>query len=122
MAPHPGLRRQLRCIARLDARSPPGRAYGGSDWQRVADHVRSPLPDQPALSGDEMRALALVAVAVALAGCPQSSTERAELELDIGKAEIASATIKVDDGLAAVRDLSDGRLELWCNAPVIDFD
>lgn len=58
---------------------------------------------------------------VALAACTRPSDHRAEAELEVGKAELTDATVVVIDGLAAVRLLTDHRLELWGNAPVLDI-
>jgi len=61
-----------------------------------------------------------IGLAVA-AACTRPADDRALEELDVGHAEIANATVEVADGLAAIRDLSDSRLELWCGAPVLDL-
>ncbi len=65
-----------------------------------------------------MKALALVL----LVACTRPAQERAEQELEVGHAEIPSMKIDVVDGLAAVRELADGKLELRCNAPVVELD
>ncbi|MBA2544125.1 MAG: metallophosphoesterase [Deltaproteobacteria bacterium] len=65
-----------------------------------------------------MRALLFVTL---LCSCTRPAEGRAEDELAVGKAEIASATVEVKDGLAAIRDLSDGLLDLWCGAPAIQL-
>ena len=39
----------------------------------------------------------------------------------VGTAAITDASVEVTDGLAAVRELADHRLELWANAPVLDI-
>lgn len=65
-----------------------------------------------------MKALLLLA----LVACTRPGEGRAEDELTVGHSEIAFAKVDVVDGLAAVRELSDGRLDLWCGAPVVDVE
>lgn len=70
-----------------------------------------------------MRSTALAAVAlaaVALSGCLRPSEEQADLDLTVGRAETAAATIAVQDGLAAIEELAPGRLDLWVGAPAIE--
>ncbi len=64
----------------------------------------------------------LVAILLAVAGCTRPSESRALLELDVGAAAISDASVRVAGGLAAVRDLTDHRLELWANAPVLEIE
>ena len=64
----------------------------------------------------------LAAAIVMLAACTRPSEDRALLELDVGIAEISDARVTVDGGLAAVRVLTDHRLELWANSPVVSFE
>ena len=66
-----------------------------------------------------MRHLVLV---IATLGCTRPSENRALEELAIGTATFGGATVTVDGGLAAIRDLGDGRLELWAGAPAIALD
>lgn len=65
-----------------------------------------------------MRTLVLILL---LCSCTRPAEGRAEDELAVGKAEIANATVEVKDGLAAIHDLSDGLLDLWCGAPAIQL-
>lgn len=59
-----------------------------------------------------------IALAIALASaCTRPSEDRARAELDVGIASITDASVVVEGGLAVVRDLTDGKLELWANAP-----
>jgi hypothetical protein len=68
-----------------------------------------------------MRGIGVIAL-VWLAACLRPSDERAEAELEVGLAEAADSSVAVAGGLAAIRDLSDHRLELWSQAPVLDIE
>ncbi len=50
-------------------------------------------------------------------GCARASQERAERDLEVGKAEGHGLAIDVASGLAAVRRLAPGELVLWSSAP-----
>ncbi len=65
-----------------------------------------------------MKRLALL---VCVAACTRPAEDRAEQELAVGTAAITDASVEVAGGLAAVRELTDHRLELWANAPVLDI-
>jgi Icc protein len=65
-------------------------------------------------------ALLLVAPAAAVA-CLRPSQDRAERDLEVGRAEAAGLLVEVAEGLAAVRDLSSGYLSLWAGAPSLDI-
>jgi Icc protein len=58
---------------------------------------------------------------LALAACTRPAEGRAEEELAVGHAQIEFATVEVAGGLAAIRELSDGLLDLWSGAPAIEF-
>lgn len=67
--------------------------------------------------------LLLVTAAVSLlSGCFEPSSERAERDLEVGKASGGGGTVRVRDGLAAVRSLSAGNLSLWASAPTLEID
>ncbi len=57
-----------------------------------------------------------------LAACTRPGEDRPITEETVGAASIADATVRVVDGLAAVRDLSDHHIELWSTAPAIAFE
>ncbi len=58
------------------------------------------------------------AVGLALAGgCVRPTEERAERDLEVGKAEGHGLRLQVSDGLAAVRRLDAGEVVLWSSAP-----
>ncbi|HEY5945561.1 MAG TPA: metallophosphoesterase [Kofleriaceae bacterium] len=57
-----------------------------------------------------------------LAACTRPADERAPLELSVGNAAIADASVEVAGGLAAVRELTDHKLELWANSPVLSIN
>ncbi len=53
--------------------------------------------------------------------CLRPSEERIEQDREVGRAEAAGITVEVDQGLAAVRALSDSSLVLWGSAPAFDL-
>ncbi|MEO7096112.1 MAG: metallophosphoesterase [Polyangiales bacterium] len=57
-----------------------------------------------------------------LAACTRPGDDRPLVEETVGSASIADATVSVGDGLAAVRELSDHRIDLWATAPAITID
>lgn len=59
---------------------------------------------------------------VALSACTRLGEERALRDEDIGHATAHGITVDVADGLAHVRSLASGNLELWAQAPVLDLD
>jgi predicted phosphodiesterase len=59
--------------------------------------------------------------ACAAAACLRPGEQRARDDLDVGAAAITDAELEVAGGLAAVRALTDHRLELWAQAPVLDL-
>jgi len=54
-----------------------------------------------------------------LGGCLDVAEERAQRDLEIGKAQAGAVAVEVVDGLAAVRAAADGELLLWVSAPAI---
>jgi len=66
-----------------------------------------------------MRWTIALGIAASLAACIRPGDERATQELPVGTASIADASVQVGGGLAAVRDLTDHRLELWAQSPVL---
>lgn len=54
-----------------------------------------------------------------LCGCLDVSERRAERDEQIGRAERGPLRVHVADGLAVIRDLQPGRIELWANAPTL---
>jgi Icc protein len=64
----------------------------------------------------------LAIVTLALVACTRPSEERALEELAIGQAARSGISVRVDGGLAAIRELADGRLELWAGAPAIALE
>lgn len=49
--------------------------------------------------------------------CVTSSDERADFDEEVGRANASRAELVIDEGLAAVREVSSGRLVLWTSAP-----
>ena len=54
---------------------------------------------------------------LALAACTRPGEQRALAELDVGSARLGGITVDAAGGLAAIRDLSDGRIDLWSQTP-----
>lgn len=57
---------------------------------------------------------------LATMACTRPGEDRARAELLVGVASAGDVDVEVAGGLAAIRDLSDHRLELWSGAPAID--
>jgi len=64
------------------------------------------------------RALVLLCLA-ATSGCLSNANERAAHESEVGRASVAGVSFAVEGGLAAVREIQDGTLELWAQAPML---
>lgn len=52
-----------------------------------------------------------------LAACTRPGEDRAQGELEVGAADLAGLTVRAAGGLAAIRDLHAGYLELWSQTP-----
>ncbi len=63
------------------------------------------------------RAIFLVFSGLLVFSCLRPSEDRAERDLEIGQAEVGGTRVVVEDGLAAVRSLTDQELVLWGSAP-----
>lgn len=73
------------------------------------------------MSGVLTRVSVLVVAALAI-GCLRPAEQRAQLDSEVGVASAAGVDFRVRDGLAAVREVGDGRLVLWAQSPVLDID
>jgi predicted phosphodiesterase len=84
---------------------------------------RPPRRDTRARRGPRRRdrIVALAIVALALAGCTRPGESRALAELEVGAAELRGIAVQATGGLAAIRDLSDGRIELWSQTPDLEL-
>jgi predicted phosphodiesterase len=58
---------------------------------------------------------------LALAGCLRPSQARVERDGQVGQAQGARLTVRVEGGQAAVRAMADDSLTLWAGAPVLDL-
>jgi 3',5'-cyclic-AMP phosphodiesterase len=67
------------------------------------------------------RILLTTALLLALS-CLRPTEERVAADLEVGQAEQGVLSIKVDDGLAAVRSLKDDGVVLWGSAPSFAFE
>ena len=56
---------------------------------------------------------------VLLAACERPAEDRALAEQDIGRAEVGNAAFEVEGGLAHIRAIEPGAVELWAQAPVL---
>lgn len=54
---------------------------------------------------------------LAVAGCTRPAEERAAQDLTVGRHEGAGVTLRVEEGLATVRGVSDAAVTLWGQAP-----
>ncbi|MCP4132935.1 MAG: metallophosphoesterase [bacterium] len=54
-----------------------------------------------------------------LSSCIRPSQEGAEMDLLVGKGEVAGAIISSGDGLATIQELSSGNITFWAQAPVV---
>jgi len=61
-----------------------------------------------------------LALLVAL-GCTRPAEERTRQDLEVGHVRSATLEVEVSSGLAAVRELSRGRLALWLSAPSVEL-
>ena len=67
-----------------------------------------------------LRPIALLALfCLAHCGGLRGGEERALLDLEVGQETVGGATFRVQGGLASIRKLEPGRLELWAQAPVL---
>ena len=68
-----------------------------------------------------MRAAIPLALCSLLWTCVRPADNRSEQEYEVGTAEAGDLSVVVEDGQAAVRELSDGHLVLWAQAPFLDI-
>jgi Icc protein len=65
-------------------------------------------------------ALALLCTA-SLSACLEVAEERTHIDARVGSAEISGLAVRVDQGAAAVRELSPSALRLWATAPSLEI-
>lgn len=63
--------------------------------------------------------MGLVLVATLALACIQPASKRSDDERAVGLASLGQTQVRVEDGLAAVRELREGYLLLWAQAPVL---
>jgi len=68
------------------------------------------------------RVLLASMAAVTATGCLHPAEDRAQRDLDVGRADRDGLRVRVIDGLAAVRHLSPGELRLWAGAPSLEVE
>ncbi len=66
--------------------------------------------------------LLVVTLAVTATACLSPAEERARRDLEVGRAEVDGMRVRVTDGLAAVRHLSEGEIRLWASAPALEIE
>lgn len=59
----------------------------------------------------------LLAGLLAVMACTRPGEQRALAELDVGSAGLRGISVQAAGGLAAIRELGDGKLELWSQTP-----
>jgi Icc protein len=64
-----------------------------------------------------MKTAVWLGVCAMLPACLDIAEQRAERDLEIGRAEALGSSVDVANGLASVRRMEPGYLELWANAP-----
>jgi hypothetical protein len=62
-----------------------------------------------------------IAAALFVSTCVRPADERSDDEYEVGIAEMAGLSVDVVDGQAAVRELSQGKLMLWAQAPQVEI-
>jgi 3',5'-cyclic AMP phosphodiesterase CpdA len=73
------------------------------------------------LAAKALLALVFAGTAAIAASCVHVAEERARRDLEVGQAEHGDVRVSVAEGLAAVRHLARGRLELWAGAPALSI-
>ena len=63
------------------------------------------------------RLAALVGLSAIMAGCPDVAEDRARRDSRIGRAETTALRVGVAEGHARIREIGDGALTLWAQAP-----
>lgn len=91
----------------------PGRAVHGEAGGRGARAARRVSPHALGI-------LLLALGALQAAGCLRPASERAERDLEVGQGTAGGVTFEVEGGLAAIRRLEPGRIELWAQAPLLE--
>ena len=86
---------------------------------------RGPTPTTRPCRGAAWSLAGLLAVQVAgLVGataCTRPGEQRALAELDVGSAGLRGISVQATGGLAAIRELGDGKLELWSQTPDLEL-
>jgi Icc protein len=67
-----------------------------------------------------MRGYTVIAL-LATTACTRPSEQRALGEVDVGIATLRDINVQATGGLAAIRELSDGRIELWSQTPDLEL-
>jgi hypothetical protein len=62
-----------------------------------------------------------IAVMLVLAGCTRPGEQRALAELDVGSAGLPGIAVRAAGGLAAIRALGNGKVEVWSQTPDLEL-
>ena len=103
----------MKSIPIGDARTNLGSVYRGCPVARVSP---------PRSSHWAARTLVALITICNLVACTRPAEERAAAEVPIGMASLADVSVEVEGGLAAIRELTDHRLELWAQSPVLTIN
>jgi 3',5'-cyclic-AMP phosphodiesterase len=76
---------------------------------------------KPFRSGAPRRGIVALLGMLTLVGCTRPGEQRALAELDVGAASLRGISVQATGGLAAVRELGDGKLELWSQTPDLEL-
>lgn len=68
-----------------------------------------------------VRLAVVMGLALVAAGCLDVADERARFDAKVGQAANTAGSVEVSGGLAAVRQLTEGELTLWAQAPTLEF-
>jgi 3',5'-cyclic-AMP phosphodiesterase len=79
-------------------------------------HGRAASPGRAAVA-----ACAAAAALLAFAACTRPGEQRALAELDVGTAGLVGITVRAAGGLAAIRELGDGKLDVWSQTPDLEL-
>jgi len=66
-------------------------------------------------------AAGMIGLALVLAACTRPGEQRALAELEVGSASLPGITVQATGGLAAIRALGDGKIDVWSQTPDLEL-